>query len=504
MQKLSPPETKENFLITNFKDSFLSDTIIFTFSNYVSTAFSFVSSFIIRKVLGPLTMGLYTELMLIFDYSKFHNLGIINALEREVPFYNGKNELEKVEEVKKTTLAFIILSALNIGTILFIISFFGGVHRIGLRFISIMILVEAIVSFYEALLQSYRNFKIWSLLLIGISIIEVFLKVFLVIKFGLYGLLAAMILTGIISIAAYHLWGNFKVNFSPKIYLKEVIRLLKIGVPLILYRIMYLLSISIDRLVIIYFLGRLQLGYYSIATMVSNYLILMPKFSFKTLYPKLMEDFGKNEDLKEIKKYLITPNKVFGCLFSVLIGLVVIIIPFIVIYFLPRFREGIFAAQIVALSAFFASFIYIWNCLLIARYEQKRLAFLYGIGAAITFVVNLFFVTILHMQLNGVAIATLISQFIFTTLLICDGYRHYTKNFLDHLKLLFGSYLPFLWILGTVLGAQFYSPREISFKSDLVSMSRGCIVFLIFCAPLIYHVIKKERLLHYLFNFNKK
>lgn len=477
----------------------LSDAVIFTISNYFATALSFISSFITRKVLGPFMMGVFTELMLIFDYCRFHHLGVINALEREVPFYNAKFDFGRVGEIKKTTFAFIILSALNIGAILIIISFFGGVHKVGLRFVAILVLIEAIVSFYEVLLQAYNRFKLWSLFVIGIGFLDIFLKVIFVIKFGLNGLLTAMVLTGLASIVLYHLRGNCKIDFSAKIYLKEIMHLLKLGIPLISVRLMYLLSSSIDKLAIIFFLGRLQLGYYSIATMVSNYLILLPKFSYKTLYPKFIETFGRNENIEDVKKYLIAPNRVFASLFSILIGLVIIIIPFLVTYLLPHFKQGIFAAQIATFATFFSALIYTWNYLLIALYEQKRLALLYGLSAIISIIINLFFIGILHMQINGIAFATLISQFLFTTILICYGYRFYTKRFLEHLKLLFILYLPFLWIIVAMLGWKFYYPKQVSFREDFLGLVTSCSMFLIVSSPFIYHTIKREELLRFLF-----
>ncbi len=499
LQRLTSCLFKRFSFITALRSSSISDTVVFTLSNYISTAFSFISSFIIRKILGPLTMGLYTELMLIFEYGKFHQLGMINALEREVPFYIGKNDARRVEEIKKTTFAFITFSALNVAAILFIVSFFGGVHKIGLRLVAFLILIETIISFYEALLQSYHRFKLWSLFIIVIGFLDVFLKVILVVKFGLNGLLGAMALIGIVTIAIYNFWGKCRVDFHVKAYLKEALRLLKLGVPLIIFRVMYLLSTSIDRLAIIFFLGRLQLGYYSVATMVSNYLTLMPKFSYKTLYPKFLEAFGKNEDIEDVKKYLIAPNRVFACLFSILIGFAVITIPFFVAYLLPRFKNGIFAAQIIAFAAFFSAHIYTWNYLLIALYQQKRLAFLYGVSAIITFIINLFFINVLHMQITGVALATLISQFIFTTILICYGYRYYTRDVFEHMKLLYSLYLPSILIVVALLGAKLYYPRLTSLKEDLFAVAVSCATFLIFCVPIVYYMNKKERLLYRIF-----
>lgn len=499
LQRLTSWIFRKIFFGNSVKDGLLSNTIIFTFSNYISTGLSFFSSFVIRKVLGPLTMGLYSELMIVLEYGKFHHLGMINALEREVPFYLGKKELQRVEEIKKTILAFISFSAFNVGMLLFIISFFAGSHRIGLRFVALLILIETIISFYEALLQSYNRFKSWSIFIIFIGILEVLLKIVFVIKFGFNGLLVSMALTGLITIATYHYWGKCRVDLRAKIHLKEVARLLKLGLPLIVFRIMYLLSMSVDKLAIIFFLGRLQLGYYSIATMVYNYLTLLPKFSYKTLYPKFMEAFGKKEDIEDVKKYLIIPNRVFACFFSVLVGLAIIILPFFVAYLLPRFKNGILPAQIVAFTSFFSVLIYTWNYLLIALYEQKRLAGLYGISVIIAVVINVFFIKVLNLHIAGVALATLISQFLFTTLLICYGYRYYTRSVLEHLKLLYSLYFPsVLIVLAFILTVEYY-PRIVSVKKDLLDMAVGCAIFLIVASPLIYQTVKRDKLLGRLF-----
>lgn len=481
------------------KKDTLSDTIIFTISNYLATAFSFVSSFIVRKVLGPLTMGLYSELMLIFEYGRFHHFGMINALEREVPFYMGKKKLQKVEEIKKTVLTFIAFTAFNVGIILFIVSFFVDVHKIGLRFLALLILIETIVSFYEALLQSYNRFKLWSLFIVFIGFIEVLLKIVFVIKFGFNGLLSAMVLIGVITIAIYYFWGKCKVDFHAKMHLAEIFELLKLGMPLIIFRFLYVLSTSIDRLVIIFLLGRLQLGYYSIATMAYNYLTLLPKFSYKTLYPKFIKDFGRKESIEDVKKYLIIPNRVFACFFSVLIGFAVITIPFLVAYLLPRFKNGIFAAQILTFATFFSALIYTWNFLLIALYEQKRLAFLYGISVVITLLINLFFVEVLHMHITGVALATSISQLIFTTILICYGYRYYTRDVFEHLKLLYRLYFPSTLIVLAFLLTRLYYPRQISVKVDLLGLIFCCCTFLIISSPLMYYTAKREGLLRSIF-----
>ena len=483
-------------VLGKYRHSALSDSIVFILGNYVGAVFGFLSSFIIRHFLGPITMGLFSELMLITEYGKFHHLGIINAIEREIPFYNGKKAFQRVEVIKKIAFKFVLFSSLNAGLVLFALSFFWKGHQTGLQLTALVIMAETAVSFYQSLLHSYKQFKISSLFLVIISFVSFLLKVSLLMLFGLNGLLAALILTAAFTAFLYKNGGHATIDLSVPVAWKEVLRLLKMGIPLVSYRIMHVLSSSVDRLVIIFFLGRLQLGYYSIALMVYNYLTMTPRFSFRVLAPRLMETFGKTGDIQDLKKYLLIPSRLFGCFFAVLIGLVILTTPFCIQTFLPSYRDGILPAQFMAVSTFFVSFIFTWNYLLIALYKQTRLALLYAFGAALTLIMNLGAIYFFENRLAGVAAATLVSQFLFSSLFICYGFRHYTRKFREHLKLLLSFYYPLIWVGLAWLQMRQLDIAHLSVREGGVRTLWHILLFLMVCSPLVYHVLKNIRHIH--------
>ncbi|PIQ89615.1 MAG: hypothetical protein COV72_02025 [Candidatus Omnitrophica bacterium CG11_big_fil_rev_8_21_14_0_20_42_13] len=475
----------------------LSNAIIFSASNYIATGLSFISSFVIRKVLGPMLMGLYSELALIMSYGLFNHLGMVNAMEREIPFYKGKNDIAKIEKIKKAVFYFVLSSASTIAVLLIAVSFFGGSLKIGLRFIALAVFLETIGSFYETLLQSYKEFGLWSKLVVIISIADIILKVFLTIKFGLDGLLTAMALSALLTIGLYQLCRGCRIDFRPKVSFADIKNLFKIGLPLFIFRIMHILYVSIDKLAIIFFLGRLQLGYYSIASMVYNYLMLLPKFTFRTIYPDFIEHYSRSEDKMATKNYFLAPLRIFSSFFPLLIGLVIIFIPFVVYNILPRFKEGIFAAQIIAVGAFFYSLIFTAHYLFIAKGKQKKLSLLYAIGVGISIILNIVLVKIFDLKINGVALAMLFSQAVFTTLLIVCSYRYYSKNFFEHVRLIFSLYIPCFWAVFVLFMLRVfpYGLNPVSFKKDILdSLLRGAI--LIFsCAPFVFHIAKREKLI---------
>lgn len=468
----------------------LSNTVTFTLCNLIAVALGFVSSFSIRHYLGPFSMGLYSELMLGLQYAKFHHLGVMNTLEREIPFYRGKKDSSRVEEVKKTSFLFIVSSSLIISGILAFACLIDHEYQTALFLVAMLISVETGVSFYETLLQSYKQFKVWGTLIVFSALIDLILKLFFVSQFGLHGLLFSMILTGFFTWVLYLKWGEHSIDFTVPFRFKEMIRLVKVGIPLLVFRLLYSLSSSIDRFIIMIFLGRMALGYYSVVTMVSNCFTLIPKFSFKTFFPHIMETFGRSGNVHSLKEYLIIPHQVLGCFFAVLLGICILTLPFFIHTLLPRFEQSIFASQIIVIATFFSSFIYTWNMLFMVLYKQKQLATLYGIGTAITFVTNLFFMFFIEKSIEGVAYATLLSQILFTSFLIIRGYQHYSQKVKDHVVLLLHLYFPVIFILVAWFQTALFSMSH-TFQNNLWVTLFHCGIFLIISFPMILFALRK-------------
>jgi hypothetical protein len=84
--------------------------------------------------------------------------------------------------------------------------------------------------------------------------------------------------------------------------------------------------------------------------------------------------------------------------------------------------------------------------------------------------------------------------------LICYAYRNYTKRAVEHLKLLFSLYFPCLWVMSVLLIMKIYHYRLYppSFANDIFSTFINCTIFLAACAPLIYHLIKRQKLFSYI------
>jgi len=112
-EKLASTIKGQDFSFTAFKSSlFVREFILFSFSTILYQGSRFLTSFFGAEILGPSIFGLWNMLSLILTYGYIAHLGVINAMNRDVPLFKGKGNLKKVEEIRQVSLGFISISTL--------------------------------------------------------------------------------------------------------------------------------------------------------------------------------------------------------------------------------------------------------------------------------------------------------------------------------------------------------------------------------------------------------
>lgn len=479
----------------------IKDSILFSGSTYFSYIFKIITSLVIRRVLTPTFMGLLSEIMLWNEYSKSHHLGVLNALDREIPYYRGKENFKKIDEVKKTALHFSFCSSLVVMVVLISISLFKIItseqdFNQGLLLVAFLIIAETISAYYRIILRANNKFMFLSKFNIAFSVVEAVSTIVLIFAFGYKGVLLALILTGIISIIYLIRRSGETIKLGFNFKFSEVKHLLKIGFPLHLYELVRTLFLTIDRLMIIFLLGRTSLGLYSVATLAYNFLTPLPRGVYSVLFPKFYEAYGKTEDIAKVKHYLIKPTMIFAYLFPILIGISYIALPLLVEYILPKYREGLLPAQIFIFSTFFYSLIFMWQFFLIALYKQIKIVQFNLAAVIISVFLNYFFAKILNMNLSGIAIGTTLSHFLLSAALIGYVFSFYSKDIKEHVVLFLKLYFPIAWIGIVILILNLlFKYSHLSLRAD-ISMALMLTGFLgIAFLPLLYYVNKETNIL---------
>lgn len=483
--------------MTQRRHKIIKDVAKFTLSGYFSNIFNMISAVIIRKILGPTSMGFFSELMLIFQYAKNNHFGVLNALDREIPFLNGKKQYAKVKEISDIGFSFCIISSLLVSVVLVAIAILTRVHYEinllgGIIIIAILVILQSILSYFIVLIRTHHNFAFLSKYTILMAAFDMVMKVALTWKFGLDGALWSFIMTSVFSLIYIFRGSGFNLEFSFKLPFHEIKKLVQIGLPMLFSGIVLTTLCSMDRFFIIRFMDKTQLGFYSIATMMHEFIFLLPNLIATVLFPRFYEKYGEKNDIHDVREDYERPTLLFAYCFPIIIGFVAVTLPLLVHYVLPKFVPGIFPATILIFGTFFLSMLNMSGYLLTALNKQYTLIIIGFISIMCSGILNYIFIDKFSLGLNGVAVAMLGTYFIYGTILISYALSHYTKVFSEHLKFLIRLYLPIVWMAGVLfLINSFLIYSYLSLLQDIFIALIRIFIIMLASMPLILYIHKR-------------
>lgn len=480
---------------------FFKDTLFYLNSNFFANSLNFVTGIVIRRILQPALMGLFSQVMLIFEYARYSHLGIINSLDKELPYLYGKKDEQRSEELRNIGFTVCLSIALCIGIGLFVVPLFLNIStdRVlinAIRIISLMVILRLTSSFYIVLNRSRNRFTVISKYTVMVAVLDIVIKIFLVIKFGLYGVLWASVLTSISGLIYFHKATKEKFRFVIHFPLSKVLHLFKVGFPIFIMGFVYMSLRNIDRIMIIGLLDRKSLGFYTIALMVTVYVVQLPNLIYAVIFPRFYQAYGKEENIFAIKELFLKPILVFAYCFPILIGIIILGLPLLVKYILPAYMPGLFPAYLLLLGCSFISLLNMPGYLLIALNKQIYMVAIGAFCIIVAVILNYVFVNKFHFGLSGIAMGTSITYFLYSTILVAFAFKNYTKRFFAHLKFFAELYLPFFWVLTLLLILQglVFKTSGTFFKDFSIVFYKSA-AFLLACLPLLHYVNRKTQLL---------
>lgn len=446
----------------------------------VNQVLTMMGAIVTRHLLGPYSMGIWATLNLVLEYAGYSVLGISQATVREIPYYVGKKEEEKAAEVKNLTASFALLTSgiAGVGILGFAVLKRNDLSPVmfwGLISISTLVILQRWNNTMVSVLRAYKRFDHISYLMVASAIVKLALIFILSSRFGLYGFMTAMVLSGIFNIAYLAKVYDFKFHFVMNHKIKALIQF---GVPLMLLGFVGAIFKSVDKMIIVKLLGYKAMGFYSIAVMVIGYLNRIPLIIGGILLPHFQEIYGVRDSVLDVKNYV--DKAVFGLLRTMLlmIGLVWIVAPLLVEVFLPQFREGIPAVKWLCLSSLFLSLAIPYADFISLTLKKYFLLFpIMGVCIALAAGLNVTAIR-LGWGIEGVSVMTAIAYFVYFLLVFAVSRRFFysyseafsiLKQVLFHfiysvtvlllLDNLFGTFSP-VW-LGTLTKLAMFGIAEI-------------------------------------------
>ncbi|MBS4028925.1 MAG: oligosaccharide flippase family protein [Ignavibacteriales bacterium] len=325
--------------------------LYFVFSTVIFQGARFSSNIVAAKILSPQLFGVWNLLNMILIYGNLSNIGVLNGLGREFPFWEGKGDEEKKKRSEQVSFTLNVLgvSVFSVGAFLFFELASGWEKYREERNLLLFVLVFQQVNAYCLFrLRSGREFRLMGAMQMVMGVIHLLAAVFGAYFFGLKGFILGQIPAPLFVSLYLLFYRKYFKGFS--LESETAKRLLRVGLPILAAGFVFSLLSTIDRWVILDALGETSLGYYSISIMAFSSLMLIPRIIADQIYPEMAYHFGKTNSRASLHQLFLRQTGL-----SVIALLPVIIplyffLPYLVNTFLPQYQQGISSAQYVLIG----------------------------------------------------------------------------------------------------------------------------------------------------------
>ncbi|HEY3388742.1 MAG TPA: oligosaccharide flippase family protein [Prolixibacteraceae bacterium] len=361
----------------------------------ISNVARIIGGLLVASIIIPKLYGIFTGIGIVIGYLPILLFGVMNGLNRELPFCLGRGERNKAMDyasvvqfwelglsiISFSFLTFISIYYLFQTNYIFAAGFFtyalSSVHYFyGINYLSI-------------LYRTNNDFnKLSNILLISAAVS--FVSILLVWKWQFYGLCIRAILTSVVELYFFWKWRPFSV--VPKWDLQILKEVLKVGFPIFTVGLVSTLWATLQNTFVLKFGGAEQFGLFALAVMIENSMGIIETSVSHVIYPKMAFEYGAGKGVKELLKISLKPIlfSFFVLLFSIAAGWY--LIPFFVEWLLPKYIGGIEAAR-WTLFLLLASILGVNNSIFNVLKKQKDylISLLIGIFAFIVLLVVLYY-----------------------------------------------------------------------------------------------------------------
>ena len=386
----------------------------FATSQYIVRVLLVVRGLIAARVLGPAAYGAWNGLMLVLDYGNAAPLGTMQGLDQTVPPQIVAGDTARLRRLKQAGMFLILFTGIVYSLVVLAyfsrnagqLRSFWGLTGIGL--ILLVTLIHNVAGYHLSTMRAHGNIRDVSLVFLIQAAFGAGLGIALLPTLGAWGLLWGW-LAGTFAALVYARWrGHRVVPITPRVS-RDALTLLTAGLPMFTYAGLTLLMRSLDRVVILRFLGTEALGYYGLGVMVMGMLLYLPDALGYVLYPRLLSDYhAAGGDPVVIRDPVERSMRAISLALPALCAIAYIAADDAVIWLLPRFLPGV---PIVRVLCFAAAAMGLGGLSAIVLMTVRRPRMMVGVTVASVLLGLTLMLVAIHMRLGimGVAWATLIS-----------------------------------------------------------------------------------------------
>lgn len=321
---------------------------IFASGNLLATAFRLVGGVLTSRLVDPSVLGLFNGIGLVRGYAPFLQGGVANGLNRELPFLVGKGEKERARELAAVAQSWLLLVAfLGVAALIGMAAWelAQGHWQLALGWASFTVPVFGVLygQFYLRILYvTHGRFPRLSYITVLVSAVGVVTVAF-VWWLGFAGLCLRGVIVAALMLGLLWRWRPLSVR--PRWRWPDLRLLVKTGVPIFAVGQLAAWWPVLDSTLVLKYAGTRGLGLYALATMAGPVVALLPQAMGQVVYPKMAEEYGRTGCVRPLVRMAVAPTVVtiIATLAAVVVGW--FLIPPVTRLLLPKYIEGIPAAQ---------------------------------------------------------------------------------------------------------------------------------------------------------------
>ncbi len=263
--------------------------------NVVSSVLRMAGGLLQARCVLPEVLGLFGGLGLVLGYARFLQLGILNGLNRELPYFFGKGDYEHVKELAAAAQAWAVaLGAVVALGLLAVATWYVARGEPWLAAGWATQAVLAFIFFYgtmylQATYRTAHDFARLSLVNVVQNAVALLL-VALVALMGFYGLCLRAVFSGLAGLALFYYWRPVRVGLQWSF--RRLWHLLVIGLPIFGVGELTMLWTTLEGTLVLDILGRRDMGLYQMIVVAGTTLELLPLAVSQVVYPRMAQEYG--------------------------------------------------------------------------------------------------------------------------------------------------------------------------------------------------------------------
>lgn len=326
----------------------------FAASNLVSQVTSLLAHLWVLTFIRPEDVGIWAYAVLLEQYLAITQFGVLNAMNREFPFYRATGDEVRAQKILQCAQAYALTNALFMAgvfvTLSLVLAPWGWQWSAVMLSSAVVAMLGQYTNYLEGTYRTAQQFGKLAMVRFGVSAV-LLATVALPAQLGFAGFCWRLAAIAAASAILAHLWRPERV--WPRWHASAFAELISTGWRLFLWNYLLRLSQSFPRLCLGLLAGQRELGLFVPVNLAYQALSNIADSFGAYLYPRLTREYASNR-ARVPRLALWAALCAAACLLPLsVVG--VVILPWVVDGLLPQFTEATTAMQLALLASLFES-----------------------------------------------------------------------------------------------------------------------------------------------------